>query len=185
MDRAIWRMPRALGFVVVVALMSACTGGLAPAPPTSAPSATAASPRPSVGSPAAAPPAPVPSSELTCVAPDERVLGWLHGKVRDDLPSSDVAMVEVGPGDDPTEVWWVVAARSYSDAWGQRGEYNPVSFLTTAPSAVGTGAWIDIGRALLAAEDSTDWSEVSWTGDRLARGQQAQALALSCLGAPH
>ncbi len=176
MDQHRGGTPSALALVVlVVALLSACTAGLEPAP--TAP----AVPRPPVASSAPATPAPVASGELTCVAPDEQVLGWLHGRVRDDLPASDAVMVEVGPGDSPSETWWVVAARSYSDAWGQSGEYNPVTFLTTAADDSGAGRWIAVGRALGASKGSTDWSDVSWTGDRLARGQQAQALALSCL----
>lgn len=191
-DRLTGRTPSAVVLAFgVVALMSACTTGLEPAPTTSAvPLAATASPRPAAASsvaatPAATTPVHVASPELTCVAPDEHVLGWLQGSLRDDLPASDAVMVEVGPGDNPSETWWVVAARSYSDAWGQKGEYNPVSFLTTAPNDSGTGGWIAIGRALRAAQGSADWSGVSWTGDRLARGQQAQALALSCIDEPH
>lgn len=123
------------------------------------------------------------TADLTCVAPDEHVLGWLHGRLRPDLAVSDVVMVEVGAGDDPSQAWWVVAARSYSDSWGEP-EYNPVSYLTTAPDGSADGRWIHIGRALQAPRGSADWSEVSWTGDRLARGQRAQALALSCLDGP-
>lgn len=190
----------ASGFVlvVVVALMSACTAGSEPARTTASAvprAAAAASPTPAVVSSGTAtpPPAvaslvtPTPSAgmtgELTCAAPDEHVLGWLQEELRPDLPASDVVMVEVGPGDDPSQTWWVVAARSYSDAWGGPA-YNPVSFLTTAPDGSADGRWIHIGRALQAPEGSADWSQVSWTGDRLARGQAAQALALSCLDGP-
>lgn len=171
--------------VLVVALMSACTGGSEPARTTTSavPPAAAASPPPPVPSSAAATPSPVSTGELTCVAPDEHVVAWLRGSLRDDPPVSDVVMVEVGPGDDPSRTWWVVAARSYSDSWGAM-EYNPVSFLTTAPDGSADGEWIHIGRALQAPQGSADWSKVSWTGDRLARGQQAQELALSCLDGP-
>lgn len=183
--------------VLVVAVMSACTAGPEPAPtPASVvPPAAAASPTPAVASPVTATPSPAVTSavtatpspvvtgDLTCTPPDEHVLGWLRGRLRADLPESDVVMVEVGPGDDPGRTWWVVAARSYSDSWGAT-EYNPVSFLTTAPDGSADGHWIHVGRALQAPKGSTDWSKVSWTGDRLARGQQAQALALSCLDGP-
>jgi hypothetical protein len=90
-------------------------------------------------------------------------------------------MVEVGPGDDPGDVWWVVATRGYSDAWGVRGEYNPPSYLTTTPSGVDAVKWIYVGRALQAPAGSTDWSAVSWTGERLERGKAAQAAAQACL----
>ncbi|ADG73317.1 hypothetical protein Cfla_0400 [Cellulomonas flavigena DSM 20109] len=187
----------ASGFVlVVVAVMSACTAGAEPPGTTSpVPSAADVSPSPAVAGsvtatstptvagPVTAGPGPASTEELTCAAPDEHVLGWLRTRVREDLPASDVVVVEVGPGDDPSRTWSVVAARSYSDSWGA-SEYNPVSYLTTAPDGAVDADWIAIGRALQAPKGSVDWSKVSWTGDRLARGQQAQALALSCLDGP-
>ena len=117
---------------------------------------------------------------LACVRPSEAVVEWMRSSFRADLAASDVTMVEVGPGNDPNETWWVAAAVSYSDAWGPSA-YNPVSFLTTAPAAGSAGKWISVGRALMAPKGSTDWSGVSWTGDKRVRGQLAQALALSCL----
>lgn len=186
---------RAVGVLaLVVALLSACTAGSAPAgtttpdpgaaaatPPPESPAT--ATPTPAVTSSATATPGLVSTEELACAAADEHVLFWLRERVGGEVPASDVVMVEVGPGEEPTQTWWVVAARSYSDSWGGPG-YNPISFLTTAPAGAVDADWIAIGRALQAPEGSTDWSNVSWTGDRLARGQQAQALALSCLDAP-
>ena len=175
---------------LVVALLSACTVGSAPAGTTTpAPGAAAspspvsvvaAPPTPAVTSPATSTPGPVSTAELTCTAADEHVLSWLRERVGGEVPASDVVMVEVGPGNDPAQTWWVVAAGAYSDAWGGPA-YHPISFLTTAPAGAVDAEWIAIGRGLQMPEGSTDWSDVAWTGDRLARGQQAQALALSCL----
>jgi hypothetical protein len=133
--------------------------------------------------------APLPTDALTCIPPTPAVMDWLRSmdwfrsKGDSSLPMSDVTMVEVGPGNDPDETWWIVAAVSYSDAWGVRGEYEPVTFLTTTPSEENPrrGKWINVGRAAGAPKGTYDWSNVSWTGERLARGKTAQAKALTCV----
>jgi hypothetical protein len=153
--------------------------------------ATAANPGASTASGGPSSPAPSPSPDalagtgFTCVPADDRTLSWLRtrGAARPDLPASDVVMVEVGPGDDPHDEWWIVAARSYSDGWGAGREYNPLSFLTTVPSGAADEKWIFVGRALMAPAGSADWSAVSWTGQQLEHGRQAQGAALSCLDA--
>lgn len=127
----------------------------------------------------------VATPALTCVpADDDLDLTSLKrfGALRADLTPADLVTVEVGPGDDPGETWWIVATASHSDAWGSEGADTPLTFLSTAPS--GGDTWINVSRALQAPVGSTDWSRVSWTGEKLARGQQAQALAISCLDAP-
>jgi len=117
-------------------------------------------------------PTPVDLPPLTCEPAVPQVLAWIaeHMNGGTQPSADDVVMVEVGPGDNPDEIWSVVAFR---------GSYNSVpriwSYLTDAPSvskAVGA-LWIEIG--------PRDWGAVSWTGDRLARGQAALALAGSCL----
>jgi hypothetical protein len=132
--------------------------------------------------------APLPADALACIPPTPAVMDWLRGMVwyhlkgDSSLPRSDVTMVEVGPGNDPDETWWIVAAVSYSDAWGPF-EYEPVTFLTTTPGEEDPrlGKWINVGRALRAPKGTYDWSNVSWTGERLARGKAAQAKALTCI----
>ncbi|GIG22108.1 hypothetical protein Cch01nite_28320 [Cellulomonas chitinilytica] len=184
----------ALASAVLVGASACTTDDPGPSPrPTSADAAPTAPPPVAVTTPAPSvaaspsPAAPVATSALVCVPGDDDLdLTQLRrvGGIREDLAPSDFVMVEVGPGNDPQETWWVVAAPSYSDAWGDRDKYNPVSYLTTAPNGGPAPRWIYVGRALQAPAGTADWSDVDWTGDRLARGQQAQALALSCLGSP-
>ena len=127
--------------------------------------------------------APPPTDALTCIPPTPAVMDWLRSTGDSALPISHATMVEVGPGNDPDETWWIVAAASYSDAWGAYGEYEPITFLTTTPGEENPrlGKWINVGRALGAPKGTYDWSNVSWTGERLARGKTAQAKALTCI----
>lgn len=127
--------------------------------------------------------APLPTDALTCIPPTPAVMDWLRSNGDSALPISDATMVEVGPGNDPDETWWIVAAVSYSDAWGAYGEYEPITFLTTTPGEENArlGKWINVGRANEAPKGTYDWSNVSWTGERLARGKTAQAKALTCI----
>ena len=194
--------PKFLRVAMASALLLAvagCTSAPPPVPPPSVvsevPPTPISTPRPSTSSAAShatqSPTAsqseqlaPLPTQALTCIPPTPAVMDWLRSEGRgvSGLPRSDVTMVEVGPGNDPDETWWIVAAVSYSDSWGPY-EYEPETFLTTTPGEEdpGLGKWIDVGRALNAPEGTYDWSNVSWTGERLARGKRAQAKALTCI----
>jgi len=124
-------------------------------------------------------------------------MAWIHAHGYESFSPEDAAMVYVGEGNNYGEDWWVVAAVSYSDAWGgaectgtiEGGDRtcefprSDVSFLTNAPSENKPSGeqWINIGRPLGGAPGSVSWGSVKWTEERLARGQKAQQVALSCL----
>jgi len=135
--------------------------------------------------------------DLACLPPTDGVVEWLHAHGYSP-PATDIAMVYAGEGEQTGEEWWVVAAVSYSDAWGGAecaGTYgnedwgceyprNDVSFLTNAPSPYqpsGETRWINIGRPLGGQPGSVTWEDVVWTGERLSKGKDAQVKALSCL----
>ncbi|MBD8057971.1 hypothetical protein IC607_03200 [Cellulomonas sp. JH27-2] len=173
----------ALALAAAAALvLGGCSAGSVPEPEPTRPVPTVAPPRPSVvptRTPATSATR-VSTADLVCVDPTGWAMRWLRDRFRDDLPASDVVMVEVGPGDDPSQTWWIVEARSTSDGWGDPTEENPLSFLATREPDGAVDA-ISVGRALEAAHGTTDWSKVSWEGARLARGEAAQKLAVSCL----
>jgi len=165
-----------------VLVLGGCGAGSTPEPEPTGPVPRVTSPRPSAV-PTSTPSASavhVSTADLACVDPTDWAMAWLHDRFRDDLPASDVVMVKVGPGDDPSRTWWIVEARSTSDAWGDPTEENPLSFLATREPDGAVDA-VSVGRALEAAHGTTDWSSVSWEGARLERGEAAQKLAVSCL----
>ena len=179
-------------------LIAGCTAGQASPTAPDTPIAPSSSPTVSVSPlPAGSDNVLTKDDSLTCQAPSNAVMDWLHDHGNKDLLTSEVAVVYAGEGNNPGENWWVVAAVSYSDAWGGAqctGDpngpdrhctfpRNDVSFLTNAPSTDKPSGdlWISIGRPLGADPGSVDWSNVSWTGERLSHGLEAQQAALSCL----
>ena len=91
------------------------------------------------------------------------------------LPDNYFAMVEVGEGEQPGQLWWIVAVISHDDmAAGFRR--HDLSFLTDSEQ------WINVGSFRATSPDSADWSQLSsWSDERIDRGLQAQKKALSCL----
>ena len=84
-------------------------------------------------------------------------------------------MVDVGVGMTPGSDWAVVAV--HTDDWPEIGKKLIETWLTTTD---GYTKWINIGFTW-DSEVSSGWRGVSWTGDRLARGKAAQAMAVTCL----
>ena len=108
---------------------------------------------------------------VTCLQPTAAVTNW----VKDAIGSAwlgKVVMVDAGEGNTQGELWWVIGA-SYSD---QLTQPTSMTWLTNAPtkpaSSKDAPMWINI---------TNGWSGVSWADDRLARGQAAQAAAVTCL----
>jgi len=85
-------------------------------------------------------------------------------------------MVEVGEGNTPGEYWWVVVWERYSDKWTPHGLYYQ-TYHTNAPGSIDEASemWIDLG--LSTVPDNVPrgqmWSNLSWTGDRLAQAKEA------------
>jgi hypothetical protein len=122
-------------------------------------------------------------ADLVCEPPTEGVLQWLtttYNLDRFPVPASEVAMVRVGPGNNPEEIWWVVAVVTWPFS---EGPSYPLSFLTNSPSGAKPSGerWINVAMNTVRTRSGIDWSPVNWDGERLARGKAAQAKALSCL----
>lgn len=158
----------------VAVLMTLAGCGATPEPLITAapdPSPTAVAPLPTAVIPpdTAVEPAetvtPVDPGSLSCVPPTTEVMTWLrHSWPYPDFTASDVVMVEVGEGNTPGELWWVVGAKL--------PESRQV-YLTNAPdvSKPSGETWIDLHT----------WEGVSWTGQRLETAWAARIKALSCL----
>jgi len=92
-------------------------------------------------------------------------------------------MVDAGEGKQSGSDWWVVAAAVYDLAGPSAGPTlvrHTLSWLTDTPSLADptSGTWIGL---YATPGGPTTWTSVNWTGERLARGQAAQAKAESCL----
>jgi predicted small lipoprotein YifL len=136
------------------------------------PTPTSAPPRVRSTTPATPAP-PVSTFALACVPPDDAVMTWLRNMPQGNptLPASRVTMVDIGTGLQQGSDWWIVAAPSAT-----AGTAN--FWLTTAPAS--GGQWIGLGDG-----SQNSWDQyVSWTGDRLARGHDAQNTAAACLNGP-
>lgn len=121
---------------------------------------------------------PVSTFALTCQPPTDTVLTWLrvssHADQGSSLDASQVSMVDVGTGTTAGSDWWIVAAPG--STFGK-----PSTWLTNAPARTSDAYayWIP----LYSDTSSDPWNtNTNWTGDRLARGKQAQTKAISCLG---
>ena len=119
---------------------------------------------------------PVATDALVCEPLSPAASVWVEA-AGGPIVASATTMIKVGQGDFFGEEWWVVAERGTTDANGTPGQAVVNSWLTNMDSAVKASGtqWIFIG------DGKWSWSKVTWTGDRLARGIDAQALAISCL----
>jgi len=93
------------------------------------------------------------------------------------LQESDVSVVDVGSGNNEWERWSIVAVAMWSDGVSKIAYSYLTNFFSEAMPTGGLyegGVWIDV---------TSTWSNVAWTGERLAKGENAQRVALSCLGA--
>jgi len=117
---------------------------------------------------------PVSTFDLVCSTPSDGIKSWLAVNFTD-LTDNDVTMVDVGVGMAPGSDWAVVALWRpdlstaidvYVDTW-----------LTTMD---GHTKWIEIGGTWQSSV-SFGWVGISWTGDRLARGKEAQTMAIACV----
>jgi hypothetical protein len=166
-------------FIALAALLLAGCTATAPEPtPTMEPTVPSPTPTPT-------PEPPVSTFALVCQPPTEQAIDWLRNVPQGDpdASTSDAVMVNVGTGVTPYSQWWVLAA-PYHDVWGDSYTGTWLVGSATYPGTLDT--WIVLFTTT--PEDSAgkiqlvpDWQRVTWTGDRLARGQQAQAMAIGCL----
>ena len=169
-----------LEFCVVLVVASALMMGCAGSPKVTPSSSQSPQPSPTVTLPSPASPTAttktsdpnVPTFEMVCEAPADAEMSWIDRNMNGgkELPRKDAQRVKIGDGLTVGETWWVVGWRSHVS-----GTYRIYSYLTNASSPVKPSGerWIPVSE--------TDWSGVSWKGDRLARGQEALGLLLSCL----
>ncbi len=197
-------MKKLLGVIIVIFALAGCSLGPQAEPGTTTPKPTTShsgtTPGPSSTSsarssstpsrtPSASPsqtpsktptPTPKPTIEIpagACLAPNEAVLAWARNLTADpQFPAESVVMVSAGSGNRADETWDVVALPVYAPATGKT---ILQSYLTNAASASQPSgeSWIDLGTS-----DSPIWTSVTWSGDRLTAGQQAQQIAFACLG---
>jgi len=160
---------RKLFAIVLVGLLAGCTAGNAdPAPmvTTGSSSTTASIPTTPVDIPAGA-----------CITPSDIVLSWVRSYSLDsEYPASSIAEVNIGHGNIPGETWDIVAFSALSTATGAPLAW---SYLTNANSITQPSGllWISIGTNF-----RSNWANVSWSGERLSAGQDAQRTAFACLG---
>lgn len=181
-------------------VLSGCTavggGGDLPVTPSGAPTTQSSQPSGAMStSPSGGVSTSVPSSTTSvgpvggCEAPTRDMAAWITENLNGgaDFPASRAWMVEAGQGVTPGEFWWVVVWERYSDQVVPSGTYRQV-YLTNVPSpSKPTGEhWVEVG--LVDLDDNPVlsyfrgyWSNVAWSGERLAAGQEAEAKALSCL----
>ena len=105
------------------------------------------------------------------------------------VPPTSV-MVEVGPGNNPDEIWWIVAwnDETLGRWWPQNGPTpgalgrSDRVYLTNAPSATQPSGerWIIVSHHINLTEPD-GWGLVQWPAERLAKAQRAEAYALACL----
>ena len=130
---------------------------------------------------------PVPDGEFVCEPPTQSVMEWINGTLgnrvgegpQSDLDPGRVAMVQVGPGNDPNEMWWVVVFRTTNSD----GRLVPFGFLTNSPSENQPSGetWISVTTHLnLTGPDG--WGQVRWSPERIAHGREAEVFAFECLG---
>jgi len=128
----------------------------------------------------APPPAPSPepiNTDFECSSVSDTVLAELNSFISQPqvgtLTSDEVTAVLVGPGNDPTEDWWVVVANT-PDV-----DYNLdyFAYLTNAPGAesVDDSQWIRVNAG-------AGWGNVRWPEEKIVRGQLAQSYAARCAG---
>jgi hypothetical protein len=102
---------------------------------------------------------------------------WVRTLTTNDAyPVDDVVMVAAGDGNRPGETWNVVALPMIS---ATDGKAVVQSYLTNAASTEQPSGeqWLDIGTSA-----TPNWSTVTWSGDRLSTGKNAQQIAFACLG---
>jgi len=115
---------------------------------------------------------------MTCEPPTDGVKAWITDLDRYDVNGNAAVIVSVGEGNTPGEYWWVVAIKSNDpNGWGDE------TYLTNEPSKSQPSGvqWISVGHKNGFNGKTVDWSAVLWVGERLAKGQAAQAKALTCL----
>jgi len=163
-------------FLVALFVLGACSVPLKTQKPSSSVTAVASSvvvtsrSTVSITTPPPSSPTAVPS--IACQQVDKELLTMMKSQFG--RPTS-TAIVEVGPGNDPKETWWVVVMISPPDdayQWGER------AFLTNAPNHRDPDAW-----TWIVLEGSDPWAAVNWDKSKLERGQVALAQAKACLKA--
>ncbi|MCL2652465.1 MAG: hypothetical protein FWD63_01580 [Propionibacteriaceae bacterium] len=123
---------------------------------------------------------------LACSPPTDAVMDWLRAQGDPNLSTDEVAVVHVGTGTAPGSDWWVVAAPSYDFHFGptpgavERTNMYAVTWLTDSTTWISlfNGQYVDENGVFSAAKN---WDNISWTGDRLARGQAAQDMVIACV----
>ena len=171
--------PVAAALVILPPLLLA---GCAASSPTPAPDTTAGEwtvpvPSPNVSaSPLAASPTPEPPISTFALICSNPPAGWnlattWLGKTYPALNVSNLAMVDVGTGNQAGSDWWIVAARANFNG----SETSTQTWLTDSMSSAdqADAQWINITWGWL---DQTHWSDV-----REARGWKAQDLVTTCL----
>ena len=154
--------------VTLVFMLAGCTTGSPSPNSTSTTPLVTLSPTPT----STATPIVIPAG--ACLQPSDAAIGWVRTYVNNpSFPASSISVVEAGAGNYASETWDVIAIKS-----AQTGG-TIESFLTNVNSAEQPSGvqWIDIGTSV-----KPSWGSVSWTGTRLANGQESQKIAFACLG---
>jgi len=124
------------------------------------------------------PAAPLPqaiNTDFECSAVPESVLAELNTFISQPqigrLTSDEVAAVMLGPGNNPTENWWVVVANTPDIDY----HLNYFAYLTDAPGIESgdDSRWIRINAG-------AGWDNVRWPKEKIVRGQLAQDYAARC-----
>jgi len=194
-QRQFGRIPgfAAIPFGFALIGLSGCAGlvdavsGPAPAVPTVAPTPIIrVTPSPDVATPAPSEAYPPSDDAFECVAPVPAVMDWLRdlgtgtGDRPSDLSADDVVMVQVGPGNNPAELWYIVALPDANQFVDRRNERV---FLTNVPSPQQPSGetWLNVSHHINARAGRDGWEHVRWPAERIEFGRRAEAFALACL----